>query len=160
MLKKIKTNSFPVVGIGASAGCLDAVTGLLTNSPVNTGMAFVYVQQLSAHRPSAITQVEIELQLRLGSAGVRMHTYNTAMLLTREFLTFGIDKMPDMFTAFRWQAQRINAIQVALKVKWLMGAAYFKRLLIDYDVCSNYGNWAYIAGVGNNPRQDRYFNIN
>ena len=46
-----------------------------------------------------------------------------------------------------------------LKVKWLMGAAYFESLLIDYDVCSNYGNWAYIAGVGNDPRQDRYFNI-
>lgn len=46
-----------------------------------------------------------------------------------------------------------------LKVKWLMGAAYFESQLIDYDVCSNYGNWAYIAGVGNDPRQDRYFNI-
>ncbi len=46
-----------------------------------------------------------------------------------------------------------------LKVKWLMGAAYFESLLIDYDVSSNYGNWAYIAGVGNDPRQDRYFNI-
>lgn len=46
-----------------------------------------------------------------------------------------------------------------LKVKWLMGAAYFESQLIDYDVSSNYGNWAYIAGVGNDPRQDRYFNI-
>ena len=46
-----------------------------------------------------------------------------------------------------------------LKVKWLMGAAYFESQLIDYDVSSNYGNWAYIEGVGNDPRQDRYFNI-
>ena len=23
---------------------------------------------------------------------------------------------------------------------------------------SNYGNWTYIAGVGNDPRRDRYFN--
>ncbi|MDH3246376.1 MAG: hypothetical protein OEM26_17255, partial [Saprospiraceae bacterium] len=25
--------------------------------------------------------------------------------------------------------------------------------------CSNYGNWNYIAGVGSDPRKDRYFNI-
>lgn len=46
-----------------------------------------------------------------------------------------------------------------LNVNWLIGAAYFESLLIDYDVCSNYGNWAYIAGVGNDPRDNRYFNI-
>jgi deoxyribodipyrimidine photo-lyase len=46
-----------------------------------------------------------------------------------------------------------------LGIDWLMGAAYFERMLIDYDPCSNYGNWAYIAGVGNDNRKDRYFNI-
>ncbi len=45
-----------------------------------------------------------------------------------------------------------------LHVNWLMGAEYFESLLIDYDVCSNYGNWLYVAGVGNDPREDRYFN--
>ncbi len=46
-----------------------------------------------------------------------------------------------------------------LKVNWTWGASYFETLLIDYDVCSNWGNWNYIAGVGNDPREDRYFNI-
>ncbi len=46
-----------------------------------------------------------------------------------------------------------------LKVDWRYGAAYFEEQLIDYDVCSNWGNWAYIAGVGNDPRANRYFNI-
>lgn len=46
-----------------------------------------------------------------------------------------------------------------LKLNWRYGAAYFEQQLIDYDVCSNWGNWAYIAGVGNDPRPDRYFNI-
>ena len=41
---------------------------------------------------------------------------------------------------------------------WRIGAAYFESLLIDYDVHSNYGNWMYNAGVGNDPR-DRKFNI-
>ena len=46
-----------------------------------------------------------------------------------------------------------------LKLDWRYGAAYFEQQLIDYDVCSNWGNWAYLAGVGNDPRGSRYFNI-
>lgn len=30
---------------------------------------------------------------------------------------------------------------------------------VDYDVCSNYGNWLYSAGVGNDPRENRKFNM-
>ena len=29
-----------------------------------------------------------------------------------------------------------------------LGAAYFESQLADFDVASNWGNWAYIAGVG------------
>jgi len=46
-----------------------------------------------------------------------------------------------------------------LKLDWRFGAAYFEQQLIDYDECSNWGNWAYLAGVGNDPRENRYFNI-
>jgi deoxyribodipyrimidine photo-lyase len=46
-----------------------------------------------------------------------------------------------------------------LKVNWQMGAEYFESMLIDYDPCSNWGNWNYVAGVGSDPRNDRYFNI-
>jgi deoxyribodipyrimidine photo-lyase len=46
-----------------------------------------------------------------------------------------------------------------LKLDWRYGAAYFEQQLIDYDVCSNWGNWAYLAGVGNDPRGNRIFNI-
>ena len=45
-----------------------------------------------------------------------------------------------------------------LMLDWRIGAAYFESMLIDYDVHSNYGNWLYISGVGNDPR-DRKFNI-
>jgi deoxyribodipyrimidine photo-lyase len=45
-----------------------------------------------------------------------------------------------------------------LRVDWRLGAAYFETQLVDYDPCSNYGNWAYVAGVGNDSR-DRYFNV-
>ena len=31
-------------------------------------------------------------------------------------------------------------------------------MLVDYDCASNWGNWQYVAGVGNDPRQGRMFN--
>lgn len=42
---------------------------------------------------------------------------------------------------------------------WRLGASYFERMLIDYDVASNWGNWQYIAGVGADPRGGRHFNV-
>jgi deoxyribodipyrimidine photo-lyase len=46
-----------------------------------------------------------------------------------------------------------------LKVNWMWGAAYFEEKLIDYCPANNWGNWAYIAGVGNDPREYRHFNV-
>lgn len=46
-----------------------------------------------------------------------------------------------------------------LNIDWRFGAEWFESQLIDYDVCSNWGNWSYVAGVGNDPRQDRRFNV-
>jgi deoxyribodipyrimidine photo-lyase len=45
-----------------------------------------------------------------------------------------------------------------LKGDWVSGARYFEHALIDYDCYSNYGNWTYLAGNGNDPRPDRMFN--
>ena len=45
-----------------------------------------------------------------------------------------------------------------LNLDWRIGATYFESLLLDYDVHSNYGNWMYVAGVGNDPR-NRKFNV-
>ena len=45
-----------------------------------------------------------------------------------------------------------------LGINWILGAEWFESLLIDYDVCSNWGNWNYTAGVGNDARGFRYFN--
>ncbi|EGR31487.1 hypothetical protein IMG5_108280 [Ichthyophthirius multifiliis] len=44
-------------------------------------------------------------------------------------------------------------------VDWRMGAEYFESILLDYDPESNYGNWQYSAGIGNDGRQFRVFNI-
>jgi len=46
----------------------------------------------------------------------------------------------------------------ALGIDWRWGAAYFEEQLVDYDVASNWGNWAYQAGVGNDSR-DNHFDV-
>lgn len=46
-----------------------------------------------------------------------------------------------------------------LGIDWRWGAAWFEHALIDYDVYSNYGNWLYIVGIGNDPREGRKFDI-
>jgi deoxyribodipyrimidine photo-lyase len=45
-----------------------------------------------------------------------------------------------------------------LQQDWRYGAAWFEEHLIDYDPASNWGNWAYLAGVGCDPRHQRAFN--
>ncbi|GAA0873179.1 DASH family cryptochrome [Gangjinia marincola] len=64
-------------------------------------------------------------------------------------------------TGFMSNRGRQNVASYFAKEKeqdWRIGAAYFESLLVDYDVHSNWGNWMYNAGVGNDPR-DRKFNI-
>lgn len=36
---------------------------------------------------------------------------------------------------------------------WRLGAEWYECALVDYDVSSNWGNWQYVAGVGNDPRE-------
>jgi deoxyribodipyrimidine photo-lyase len=62
-----------------------------------------------------------------------------------------------------WMSNRMRQIVASyfiydLDQDWRVGAAYFESQLIDYDVSSNWGNWAYISGVGNDPRAGRKFN--
>ncbi len=50
-----------------------------------------------------------------------------------------------------WLARTAN-------VDWRWGAAWFESQLVDYDVGPNWGNWQYVAGVGNDPR-NRTFDV-
>lgn len=43
-------------------------------------------------------------------------------------------------------------------VDWRWGAQWFESQLVDHDVGPNWGNWQYVAGVGNDPR-NRTFNV-
>ena len=62
------------------------------------------------------------------------------------------------FMSNRGRQNVANYLTKELKVDWRIGAEYFEALLIDYDVHSNYGNWLYNAGIGNDSMPFRKFN--
>jgi len=52
-----KTTSFPIVGIGGSAGALEAFRELLINLSDKSGMAFVLIMHLAPGHKSMLTEV-------------------------------------------------------------------------------------------------------
>ncbi len=68
------TESFPVVGIGASAGGLEAFTKLLKHLPADTGMAFVLIQHLDPKHESILaTLLSRATRMTVGEATNQMH---------------------------------------------------------------------------------------
>ena len=61
-----------------------------------------------------------------------------------------------------WLSNRMRQMVASFLVHdlqgdWRAGAAWFESQLVDFDVCSNQGNWLYIAGLGTDPRGGRRF---
>ena len=54
---KLRQESFPIVGIGASAGGLEAFLNVFSNMPADTGMAFVFVQHLDPSHSSLSVEI-------------------------------------------------------------------------------------------------------
>ncbi len=84
---------------------------------------------------------------RLGETGVPLIDANMKELLATGYMSN------------RGRQNVASFLVKDLQIDWRWGAAWFESQLIDYDVCSNWGNWLYVAGVGNDPRENRYFNI-
>src|SRR5262245_27268938 len=82
---------FPIVGIGASAGGLEAAQELLRNLPLDTGMAFVVVQHLDPTHASMLTEIlgrstdmpvsEVKHQMAVGPNRVYVIPPGTDMVL-------------------------------------------------------------------------------
>lgn len=53
----VSPNQFPVVGIGASAGGLEAVSQFIKAIPAKSGMAYVFVQHLSPDHESVLPEI-------------------------------------------------------------------------------------------------------
>jgi len=63
------------------------------------------------------------------------------------------------FTSNRARQNMASCLIHEMGLDWRLGAAWFEHCLLDYDVASNWGNWCYLAGVGNDPRPQRRFNL-
>lgn len=62
------------------------------------------------------------------------------------------------YTSNRARQNVASFLAKHLSIDWRVGAEWYESCLIDYDVSSNWGNWQYNAGVGNDPRDARIFN--
>ncbi|KAF8864683.1 cryptochrome [Acephala macrosclerotiorum] len=63
------------------------------------------------------------------------------------------------YTSNRARQNVASFLAKHLKLDWRIGAEWYECMLIDYDLSSNWGNWQYLAGVGNDPRGEaRIFN--
>ena len=122
---------FPVVGVGASAGGLEAFTSLLQHLPADTGMAFVLVQHLDPDHPSALTELltrttslpvcEVTDKLRVQPNHVYVIPPNAGMSLERGVLRLqrrqikrGAHRAIDHFFESLAQDQRECAVGIVL----------------------------------------------
>ncbi|KAK0730059.1 cryptochrome [Lasiosphaeris hirsuta] len=63
------------------------------------------------------------------------------------------------YTSNRVRQNVASFLAKHLSIDWRYGAEWYEMMLVDYDVSSNWGNWQYVSGVGNDPRSDlRIFN--
>jgi two-component system CheB/CheR fusion protein len=91
--------SFPIVGVGASAGGLEAFSSLLKHLPLDTGMGFILVQHLDPEHDSALTQLlgratllpvtEVTNNLRVEPNHVYVIPPNTNLSVADGVLTLG-----------------------------------------------------------------------
>ena len=51
------------------------------------------------------------------------------------------------FMSNRGRQNVASYLVLDLGVDWRYGASYFEHYLLDYDVCSNWGNWCQAAGL-------------
>ncbi|WP_346841427.1 DASH family cryptochrome [Metapseudomonas otitidis] len=62
------------------------------------------------------------------------------------------------FLAYRLRQVVASYLVSDLQQDWRHGAAWFEEHLLDHDPASNWGNWAYLAGVASDPQRSQAFN--
>jgi PAS domain S-box-containing protein len=130
---KVETSSknFPIVGIGASAGGLEAFVKLLEALPVDTGMAFIFVQHLDPtheslgphifSRSTRMQVLQVEDGIRVNANCIYLIPPNHNMMLTDGVLSLlartescGQHLVIDSFFQSLARDQRGRAIGVVL----------------------------------------------
>src|SRR5262245_22271735 len=125
------STNFPVVGVGASAGGLEALERFLSQMPTDTGMAFVLVTHLAPSHVSMLpellkrqTKIEVvQAEDRMKIQGNRIHVIppntdmaimNGALLLSAPTEARGLRLPVDHFFRSLAQDQKERAICVIL----------------------------------------------
>lgn len=57
------------------------------------------------------------------------------------------------YTSNRTRQNVASFLSKHLMIDWRLGAEWYECCLVDYDLSSNWGNWQYNSGVGNDPRE-------
>ena len=126
-----KSDLFPIVGIGASAGGLEALEQFFANVPANCGMAFVVIQHLDPHHKGImpellqrITQLKVitvsdRLKIKPNCVYVippntSMSILNGALYLFEPIETRGLRLPVDFFLRSLADDQREKAIGIIL----------------------------------------------
>lgn len=124
-------NKFPIVGLGASAGGLEALEQFFENVPANCGMAFVVIQHLDPHRKGIMPELlQRVTQLRVTSVtdglkikpncvyvippNTSMSILNGALYLFEPIETRGLRLPVDFFLRSLADDQREKAIGIIL----------------------------------------------
>ncbi|XHX77540.1 MAG: chemotaxis protein CheB [Stenomitos frigidus ULC029] len=133
---------FPIVGVAASAGGLEAFTQLLRHLPTDTGMAFVLIQHLDPARKSLLSEIlarttsmpvrEVQQDMRVEPNEVYVIPPNTKMGLSEGMLqlsprekVFGKYMPGDAFFCVaggRSRAQGDRGCAVGVGWRWFPGA--------------------------------------
>ena len=69
--RTLVARTFPIVGVGASAGGLEAFASLLESLPADTGMAFVLIQHLDPTHKTILPEILVPQHRDAGGAGHR-----------------------------------------------------------------------------------------
>lgn len=147
--KQIKkaVHPFTIVGIGASAGGLDAFERLLKHLPTDLGMSYVFVQHLDPTHPSHLTEIlsratrmaiaEVHDGMRVKPNQVYIIPPNATMTLRRGVLELvprqdsqGAHLPVDFFFRSLATAQKHNAVGVILSGTASDGAAGMKAIKV------------------------------
>ncbi len=126
-----RTYPFPIVGIGASAGGLEAMSALFKNLQSDLGMAYILVPHLNPQRESAVSQILARtttmpvVQIEDGMTVERNHVYvippncelgisDTRLETTRREQGHPVNTTIDVFLRSLASAHGPNAIGVIL----------------------------------------------
>ena len=99
-----ETHGFPIVGIGASAGGLEAFEQFFRNAPADSGMAFVLVSHLDPSHASILTEIlqrsttmpviEIQDQMKVAPNSVYVIPPNRDMAIFHGTLQLNVPDQP------------------------------------------------------------------